>query len=60
MCIRDSPDIEETRSHVEHSLEDGMAYALRYTICHLKRLGQPVCPDTQAAYQQYGSLGGTE
>lgn len=57
---RDYPDIEETRSHVEHSLEDGMAYALRYTICHLKRLGQPVCPDTQAAYQQYGSLGGTE
>ena len=54
---RHYPDVEETRRQTLSSLRNGMAYALTYTVTKLKALGQPICPDTLAAYSQY--CGGT-
>lgn len=46
------PDVGEMRRLAEISLEDAMVYGIDYTIRELLELGQPVHPDTLAAYNE--------
>ena len=50
---RDYPDVEEMRRVAMLSLEDGMRYALRFTMRKLIGLGKPICRETWEAYNYY-------
>lgn len=47
---RNYDDVDTVRRLAESSLEETMVYAIRYTIEDLMKRGQPVHPDTLAAY----------
>ena len=50
---RDYPDVDEMRRVTRISLEDGMRYALRYTMGKLVSKERPICRDTWEAYNYY-------
>lgn len=51
---RDYPDVDVYRDLCEQSMEQAMAYGLRYIVeRELPARGQQPCPDTQAAYERY-------
>lgn len=53
---RDYPDVERMRAEAETSLEDGMRYALRFTLNKLVGLGKPICRETWEAYNYFFAL----
>lgn len=53
---RDYPDVEEMRQAAMCSLEEGMRYALRYTMGMLISKGKPICRETWEAYNYYFGL----
>lgn len=50
---RDYPDVDQMRQAVDRSLEEGMAYSLRYTVARLAQEGEIITPDTYRAYCCY-------
>ena len=49
---RNYPDVDILRSLVEKDLDEGIIYALRYTILSLGNKTQVIHPDTLKAYNQ--------
>ena len=49
---RDYPDIDVIRAHAENSLEEGMLYGIRFTLCRLLERSALVSPDALAAYNE--------
>ena len=49
---RNYPDVEEMRRRAEGSLESAMEYGISYTVRELLERGNPIHPDTVAAYNE--------
>lgn len=49
---REYPDVAEMRRRAEESLESAMLYGISYTVRELLERGNPIHPDTVAAYNE--------